>query len=45
MNMLVYLRIDPQSYDYFMKENLFNHIDSSDDHSHIPNGAAADLEQ
>ena len=36
---------NPTSYDYFMRENLFNHIDSNDDHTHIPNGIAADLEQ
>ncbi|SDM72193.1 glucosamine-6-phosphate deaminase [Bacillus sp. OK048] len=36
---------NPTSYDYFMRENLFNHIDSNEDHTHIPNGTAADLEQ
>ena len=36
---------DSNSYHYFMSQNLFNHIDISEDHTHIPNGAAADLEQ
>ncbi|MEG0013733.1 MAG: glucosamine-6-phosphate deaminase [Cellulosilyticaceae bacterium] len=29
-----------QSYDYFMKENLFNHIDIDMANTHIPNGMA-----
>ncbi len=36
---------DPNSYHYFMRENLFNHLDISEFHTHIPNGAANDLEQ
>lgn len=30
-----------QSYDHFMKENLFNHIDIDINNTHIPNGMAA----
>lgn len=33
----------PQSYHYFMRENLFSHIDIPDDQIHIPNGNAPDL--
>ncbi|MHC1750038.1 MAG: glucosamine-6-phosphate deaminase [Cellulosilyticaceae bacterium] len=29
-----------QSYDYFMKHNLFNHIDINIENTHIPNGMA-----
>ncbi|MEH7012093.1 glucosamine-6-phosphate deaminase [Neobacillus niacini] len=36
---------DPNSYHYFMSQNLFNHLDISENHTHIPNGAATDLEQ
>ena len=36
---------DPNSYHYFMRKNLFNHLDISENHTHIPNGAAGDLEQ
>lgn len=36
---------DPNSYHYFMRQNLFNHLDISEDHTHIPNGSARDLEQ
>jgi glucosamine-6-phosphate deaminase len=36
---------DPQSYHYFMGQNLFNHIDISEGHSHIPNGTAIDLDK
>lgn len=31
-----------QSYDYFMKENLFNHVDIAIRNTHIPNGMAKD---
>ena len=34
-------RTNDQSYDYFMKENLFNHIDINLENTHIPNGMAA----
>jgi len=34
----------PQSYHYFMMENLFNHIDIDRKHIHILNGMAKDLE-
>ncbi|MDQ0975183.1 glucosamine-6-phosphate deaminase [Neobacillus niacini] len=36
---------DPNSYHYFMRQNLFNHLDIHENHTHIPNGAAGDLEQ
>lgn len=36
---------DPNSYHYFMNENLFSHLDIIENHTHIPNGAAGDLEQ
>lgn len=36
---------DPNSYHYFMRQNLFNHLDISEHHTHIPNGASRDLEQ
>jgi glucosamine-6-phosphate deaminase len=36
---------DPNSYHYFMSQNLFNHIDINENHTHIPNGAVSDLEQ
>ncbi|MCL2209584.1 MAG: glucosamine-6-phosphate deaminase [Treponema sp.] len=35
----------PQSYQFFMKENLFNHIDIDPKHTRIPNGMAGDLEK
>ncbi|HAQ08854.1 MAG TPA: glucosamine-6-phosphate deaminase [Bacillus bacterium] len=34
---------DPQSYHYFMCENLFNHIDIPLEQTHIPDGTAKDL--
>lgn len=33
---------DPQSYAYFMKEKLFDHIDISPERTHIPSGTAPD---
>lgn len=36
---------DPNSYHYFMRQNLFDHLDIGENHTHIPNGAAGDLEQ
>ena len=33
----------PQSYRYFMMQNLFNHIDMDHKHIHIPDGMAKDL--
>jgi glucosamine-6-phosphate deaminase len=36
---------DPNSYHYFMRQNLFDHLDINENHTHIPNGAAGDLEQ
>ncbi|GHA18533.1 glucosamine-6-phosphate deaminase [Oceanisphaera arctica] len=34
----------PQSYHYFMYENLFKHVDINPAHIHIPDGQADDLE-
>jgi glucosamine-6-phosphate deaminase len=36
---------DPNSYHYFMNETLFKHLNISENQTHIPNGAASDLEQ
>jgi glucosamine-6-phosphate deaminase len=36
---------DPNSYHYFMNQNLFSHLDINENHTHIPNGAAKLLEQ
>ena len=36
---------DPQSYQYFMYHNLFDHIDIDRNNIHIPNGMAKDLEK
>jgi glucosamine-6-phosphate deaminase len=36
---------DPNSYHYFMKQNLFNHLDISENQTHIPNGTASDLDK
>lgn len=33
-------KTNDQSYDYFMKDNLFNHIDIQIENTHIPNGMA-----
>jgi glucosamine-6-phosphate deaminase len=47
-NMDEYVGLDakhPQSYRYFMMENLFNHIDIDPKHIHILNGMAKDLEE
>jgi glucosamine-6-phosphate deaminase len=35
----------PQSYHFFMMENLFNHIDINHKHIHIPDGMAKDPEK
>lgn len=35
---------DSNSYHYFMRQNLFNHLDINENHTHIPNGAVSDLE-
>ena len=32
----------PQSYRYFMQENLFNHVNVRPEATHVPNGCAAD---
>jgi len=36
---------DPNSYYYFMKDKLFNHVDISMENVRVPNGIAPDLEQ
>lgn len=36
---------DPNSYNYFMKEKLFDHIDIDPNNTHLPNGKATDIEQ
>lgn len=36
---------DPNSYQYFMKEKLFDQIDIDPNQTHLPNGKAADIEQ
>lgn len=36
---------DPNSYHYFMCENLFNHIDIPLEQTHIPDGTANDLQE
>lgn len=38
-------RDDPNSYQYFMKEKLFDQIDIDPNRTHLPNGVAADIEQ
>lgn len=35
----------PNSYKYFMKENLFDHINIAEGHTHIPNGTASNIEK
>ena len=35
---------DPQSYRYFMNENLFNHINVDPRNTHVPDGRALDFE-
>lgn len=37
-------KMDNQSYYYFMRENLFNHINIKEENINIPNGKASDLE-
>lgn len=34
----------PQSYHYFMKHHLLDHIDIKPDHAHVPDGTARDLD-
>ncbi len=46
-NLDEYYPIEPtnnQSYDYFMKENLFNHINIKKENVHIPSGVSKDVE-
>ena len=35
----------PQSYYYFMKENLFNHINIDEENTNIPDGMASDIDK
>lgn len=35
----------PQSYRYFMNENLFNHINIRMENTHVPNGSVDDLQK
>lgn len=35
----------PQSYRYFMNTNLFNHVNIDKSRTHVPNGAAEDIEK
>lgn len=47
-NLDEYVGLSPkneQSYKYFMKEKLFNHIDIKENNCHIPNGLASNLEE
>lgn len=47
-NMDEYVGLPPsheQSYHYYMKENLFDHVDMKPEHIHILNGQATDLEK
>lgn len=36
---------DPQSYHYFMNENLFKHINIPAENTHVPSGIAEDVQQ
>jgi glucosamine-6-phosphate deaminase len=36
---------DPNSYRFYMDDKLFNHIDIEKGNTHVPNGAAADVEK
>lgn len=38
-------RTDPNSYYYFMKTKLFDHVDIPLENTHVPNGVAPDLKQ
>jgi glucosamine-6-phosphate deaminase len=35
---------DPDSYHRYMRENLFRHVNLAEDHTHLPDGSAFDLE-
>ena len=37
--------IHPQSYRYFMNENLFNHVNIKIENTHVPNGLSEDLQR
>ncbi|WP_344342108.1 glucosamine-6-phosphate deaminase, partial [Streptomyces rhizosphaericus] len=36
---------DEQSYHYYMKDKLFRHVDIPEQHVHLPNGAATNLDE
>lgn len=36
---------NPQSYRYFMNDNLFNHINIKKENTYVPNGSAKDLDE
>lgn len=38
-------KTNDQSYDYFMRDNLFNHVNVAKQNLHIPNGMAEDIEK
>ncbi|WP_373893392.1 glucosamine-6-phosphate deaminase [Virgibacillus natechei] len=38
-------KTDSNSYDYYMNEKLFNHIDIQSNNTHVPNGMASDLQK
>ena len=47
-NLDEYLKIpynNPNSYHYFMEDNLFNHVNINTDNIHIPDGNAEDIEE
>ena len=48
INLDEYIGLDknnPQSYDYFMRENLFNYVNIKENNINIPNGTAKNLEE
>lgn len=48
INLDEYIGLDknnPQSYDYFMRENLFNYVNIKENNINIPNGTAENLEE
>ncbi|HLQ72733.1 MAG TPA: glucosamine-6-phosphate deaminase [Bacillota bacterium] len=40
-----YSKEHSKSYHYYMSERLFNHINIREDHAHVPNGAALNLQE
>lgn len=43
MNITASNRENPQSYYYYMNNNLFKHINIKPENTHIPNGTAPDI--